>query len=80
MDNNKRLYPSVRTGGGVRPRIGSLPPVKVGRPGPGRPGLSRLRPHDADLGGLDTPAAPPAATVAPRPLIVSQAVNRAAYY
>jgi hypothetical protein len=80
MDNNKKLYPSARTGGGVRLRIGSRAPVKVGRPGPGRPGLTRLRPHDADLGGTDIVAAPPAAALAPRPLVVSQAVNRAAYY
>jgi hypothetical protein len=78
MDNNK-LYPSARTGGGVRLRIGSNSPTKVGRPGPGRPGLTRFRPHDAELGGPGD-VAPPPAPVAPRPLVVSQAVKRAAYY
>jgi hypothetical protein len=80
VDNNKKLYPSTRSGGGVRLRIGSRSPVKVGRPGPGRPGLTRLRPHDADLGGTGDVAPPPAAALAPRPLVVSQAVTRSAYY
>lgn len=41
MDQNK-TFPSVRTGGGVRLRIGAKSIGKIGRPGPGRPGRAIL--------------------------------------
>jgi hypothetical protein len=77
MDNNK-IYPFARSGLGVRPRTRATSIGRIGRPGPGRPGLSRLRPLLADLGMTDAVAV--AAALAPRPLVVSQAVNRAASY
>lgn len=60
MDQNK-TFPAVRTGGGVRTRIGAKSIGQIGRPGPGRPGRAtfwqvgdRLNPP----GDVDPGAAP----------------------
>ncbi len=67
-------------GGGVRPMIENRRPGKLFRPGPGRPGLARLRPIFSsavvDVGDMNLGGSP----VASKPLVVGQSITNATTY